>query len=115
MECRTCRYLEEMDGKPFCAKPAIIEEHTAACVNVSTGTRAISIPHAHIMHGFWCGIRIDLKYKRDWDCAVCGEELVYDPEEATLTCICGSVRGYRPLLKPDIWIPIIPEITEVML
>lgn len=35
------------------------------------------------------------KYKRNWDCAVCGGEVIYDMEKGVLTCLCGD-RKFQP-------------------
>ena len=36
-----------------------------------------------------------MKYKRNWDCAVCGGEVIYDMETGVLTCLCGD-REFQP-------------------
>jgi len=33
------------------------------------------------------------KFERLWNCAVCGEKVVYDSKEKTLSCKCGVVKN----------------------
>jgi len=41
------------------------------------------------------------RYKRKWDCAVCGKPVIYDPKENTVSCDCGTVK-IVPLSLNDI-------------
>ena len=41
-----------------------------------------------------------MKFKRLWDCAVCGQNVFFDSETNKMSCNCGSyIRVYPPALK----------------
>jgi hypothetical protein len=34
-----------------------------------------------------------MKHKRKWNCAVCGDSVIFDGKEQTLTCKCGTCKA----------------------